>query len=216
MRYHSLLFVASFLCMASLASSGPITYDVTVNSSSISGTMGSLDFQFNPGPLVSEPATLQILNFASNGTLNPPPAPTGDVTGVLPGTLSFDNLTAFNDYFEPFTYGTMLSFDVSISSMAGGTSGSAFAFSMFSDAAGTIPALTTDTTNGFAFTVGVNLDRSTTVTPFSSQTTVVPAVATVPESDSLTLVGTAIALMGALLWFRRGGGASQVKILRRI
>jgi len=28
---------------------------------------------------------------------------------------------------------------------------------MYSDAAGTIPALTTDTTDGFAFTVGVNL-----------------------------------------------------------
>ena len=38
------------------------------------------------------------------------------------------------------------------------TSGSAFAFSMFSDPAGTIPALTTDTTDGFALTVGVNLD----------------------------------------------------------
>jgi hypothetical protein len=203
MGYQSLRFVASFLCIASVASADVITYDVTVNSSSISGTMGSLDFQFNPGPLVSEPASLQILNFAPNGTLNPPPFPTGDVTGMLPGKLYFDNLTAFNDYFEPLTYGTMLSFDVTISSMAGGTSGSAFAFSMFSDATGRIPTLTTDTTDGFAFTVGVNLDGSTTVTPFSSQTTVVPTLATVPEPDSLTLVGTAIAAMGALLCFIR-------------
>jgi hypothetical protein len=180
-----------------------MTYVVTVNSSSISGTMGSLDFQFNPGPLVSKPATLQISNFASNGTLNPPPSPVGDVTGVLPGTLSFDNFTAFNDYFEPFTYGTMLSFDVSISRMAGGTSGSAFAFSMFSDPAGTIPTLTTDTTDGFAFTVDINLDGSTTVTPFSSQTTVVPAVGSVPEPSGAVLIVTVIALIGALLWFKR-------------
>jgi hypothetical protein len=208
MRYHSLVFAASFLCITSLAPADVVTYDVAVNTSSIAGTMGSLDFQFNPGPLVSEPATLKILNFASDGTLNPPPVPTGDVSGVLPGTLSFDNLTAFNDYFEPFTYGTMLSFDVSISSTAGGTSGSAFAFSMFSDAAGTMPVLTSDTTNGFAFTVGVNLDGTSTVTPFSSQSTVVPAV--VPEPAGLTLVGIGFALVGALVWFRRGGGASRV------
>ena len=198
MRYQSLLFVVSLLSIASLSSADVITYDVTVNTSSISGTMGSLDFQFNPGPLLSEPATVQILDFTSNGTLSPPPFPTGDVTGALPGTLSFDNLGAWNDYFEAFTYGTMLSFEVSISSMSGGTSGSAFAFSMFSDPAGTIPALTADTTNGYSFTVGVNLDGSTTVTPLSSQTT----VAAVPEPDNLALVGTAVGLMVALLWFR--------------
>ena len=50
------------------------------------------------------------------------------------------------------------------------TSGSAFAFSMFSDAAGTIPALTTDAINGFAVTVDVNLDGTTTVANSSPET----------------------------------------------
>ena len=64
---------------------------------------------------------------------------------------------------------------------------------MFSDAAGTIPALTTD---GFAFTVDVNLDGSTTVNPLSSQTGVVPAG--VPEPSRLALLGTALACVGVL------------------
>src|ERR1700733_7997829 len=105
MRKHSLLFVVCFLFDGSLASADPITYDVTVNTSSISGTTGSLDFNFNPGPLVTQPASLQILNFMSDGTLADCAAnvqgfcPTGDVSGRVPATLTFNNDTAFNDYF---------------------------------------------------------------------------------------------------------------------
>src|SRR5271167_1869180 len=189
------LFVASFLCFASMASAAPITYDVTVDSSSISGTAGSFDFNFNPGPLVTQAASLQILSFASDGALAGSPTLTGDVAGALPATLTFDNGTAFNDYFEGFTFGSTLSFQISLfgpalSSPDGtSTSGSRFAFSMFSDAAGTIPALTTDTIDGFAFTVDVNLDGTTTVTDLSSQTEVglAATATTIPEPSGLAL-----------------------------
>ena len=43
------LFALGILCFASKASAAVITYDVTVDSSSISGTAGSLDFEFNQG-----------------------------------------------------------------------------------------------------------------------------------------------------------------------
>jgi hypothetical protein len=160
--------------------------------------MGSLDFEFNPGPLVTQAASLQILNFASDGSLAGSPALTGDVAGALPATVTFDNGTAFNDYFEGFTYGSTVSFQVSLfgpalSSPDGtSTSGSAFAFSMFSDAVGTVPVLTTDTINGFAFTIDVNLDGTTTVTNSSPQTTVVPATTsppTVPGTGHLAADG---------------------------
>jgi hypothetical protein len=59
MRQQLSLFGASFLAAASLASAGPITYDVTINTSSISGTDGSLDFNFNPGLLVTQSASLR-------------------------------------------------------------------------------------------------------------------------------------------------------------
>jgi hypothetical protein len=68
---------------------------------------------------------------------------------------------------------------------------------MFSDSAGIIPALTSDLKNGFAFTVDVNLDSTTTVTNFSPETTV-STLTEVPETKSAVLIGTAIALMGAL------------------
>jgi hypothetical protein len=194
------VFIAAFLCCASIASASPITYDATVDTSSISGTVGSLDFNFNPGPLVTQPASLQILNFTSNGALTGSPTLTGDVSGALPATLTFDNGTGFNDYFQGFTFGSTLSFQVSLYGPAltspdgVSTSGSTFAFSMFSDAAGTIPALTTDTTDGFAFTVDVNLDGTTTLTNFSEQTTVVPVTPAIPEPGTLPLTAAGIGL----------------------
>jgi spore coat protein U-like protein len=205
------LFALGVLCIASTASAAPITYDVTVDSSSISGTAGSLDFEFNPGPLVTQAVSLQILSFASDGTLAGSPVLTGDVTGALPETVTFDNGTAFNDYFEGFTYGSTLSFQVSLfgpalSSPDGtATSGSTFAFSMFSDAAGTIPVLTTNTTEGFAFTIDVNLDATTTVTNFSPQTTVVPAtVPAIPEPDTLSLMAAGLGIWLVFAsWFQR-------------
>lgn len=206
----SVFFSAGVLLCASIASADIIEYTVSVNTSSISGIDGSLDFNFDPGPLVTQAASLQILNFASDGTLVGSPQPTGDVSGNLPGTLTFDNGAGFNDYFESFTFLTTLNFNVSLygpalSSPDGvSTSGSTFAFSMFSDAAGTMPVLTTDTTDGFAFTVDVNLDGTTTVSDFSSQTSVQPTDPTVPEPGGFALLGTALACWGALqLWRAR-------------
>jgi hypothetical protein len=204
-RRSGFLFFLPFC--AALAMASPITYDVTVNTSSLSGTTGSLDLNFNPGPLVTQAADLQILDFtggsfescASNvqGFCN-----TGNVTGTLPGTLTFNNGTGYNDYFDGFTYGSTISFEVSLYGPAlsapdgTATSGSTFAFSMYSDSGGMDPVLTSNA-GGFAFTVGVNLNGTTTVTNYSAETTVVPETGTigaVPEPGNVALI--ALGLVG--------------------
>ena len=210
------------LCVAS-AMANPIIYNVTVNTSSISGTAGSLDFNFNPGPLVTQSASLQILSFTSSGTLAGSPMLTGHVSGTLPATLTFDNGTGFNDYFGGFTFGSTLSFKVSLfgPALSGpdmtSTSGSTFAFSMFSDAGGTMQTLTTDATNGFAFTVDVNLDGTTTVTNFSPQTSVVAEtpVGGVPEPSTVSLLAVAFGLFSALA-FRQHNRAPHRSGDRRV
>ena len=211
MRKRAVFFSGAFLCVTLAATASPIIYQVTVNTSSISGTAGSIDFNFNPGSLgMSQSASVQVLNFTSDGLLLGGPALTGDVSGgPLPLALTFDNLTGLNDYFQGFNFGSTLFFDVSLygpalSSPDGtSTSGSTFAFSMFSDRAGTVPALTNNLTDGFAFTVDVNLDGTTTVTNFSDQTTVVPAADAVPEPSSFVLIGIALACCMVLCLWRR-------------
>jgi hypothetical protein len=134
---------------------------------------------------------------------------TGDVSGSLPGTVSFDNGSGYNDYFTAFTYGDTISFLVNVSGPAIdaldgiSTSGSSFAFSMFSDPDGTIPVLTTDSVNGFAFTENINLDGTVSTTAASSEltATIVNPIVT-PESGTLPLLCCGLGVL-ALIYKRR-------------
>jgi hypothetical protein len=203
----SLFLAALLLCIPWRASADAVSYVVTVDTSSISGDVGSLDFQFNPGPFTTQAANLQILGFTSDGTLDPlavGPQLTGDAAGALPGTLAFDNGGGFNDYFEDFTFGSNISFTVSLFGPAltapdgTSTSGSTFAFSMFSDPGGTMPVLSSDP-SGAAFTTGVNLDGSTSASNLSG-TDLSYSVVPTPEPGNLVLLATSLA---GLVWMGR-------------
>jgi hypothetical protein len=197
-------FLGAWL-LAFAASAAPITYNVTVDTSSIAGAAGSLDFNFNPGPFVSQGASLQVLGFATDGALNSSASSIGHVTGNLPGPLTFDNGAPLNDYFVGVTYGSTLAFTISLFGPAlatpdgVSTSGSSFVFSLFSDTAGTVPALTSDAVNGFGYVVDVNLDGTTTATNY------LVGAQSVPEPGTL-----ALALVAALcgVGFLKPRGAS--------
>jgi hypothetical protein len=148
----------------------PVTYEVSVDTSAIHGSSGFLDFDFAPGGN-SQAAFVTISGFSPGGSLTGASQVNGGISGTLATTLTIDNSTQLNDYFQAFTYGNSLAFLLSFGGPAltapDGTSssGSTFAFAMF-DSTGVNPLLTNDP-NGNTFKVDVNLNGSTTLTNFS-------------------------------------------------
>ena len=108
--------------------------------------------------------------------------------GSLPGSLTLDNGTSFNDVFQGFSFGSSVSFTVTLSGQAisnpSGTVGSAFAFSLYA-ADGITPLLTTDP-NGSVGTILLNASGTTSVETFpQSPTDNMPAA-------TVTFTGTAV------------------------
>lgn len=172
-----------------------VVVQVDANTSPLFGDTGSVDFQFNPGA-DSQAAMVLISNFSTDGSFARTQQDTGDVMGgPITSPIMINNTLADNEDFETFTFGNSLKFDLTFSGPAvnapNGTSlsTSVFTFSIFSDPAGTIPALTSNP-NGNVATATVNLDGS--VTPVSLS----PYVA-VPEPGYAWLVAGAILLLGA-------------------
>jgi hypothetical protein len=189
------------ISMLAVTANADVVYQISVNTSSITGTPGSVDINFNPGPSSTQAALVQISGFSSDGMLAENcPCGTGDVSGQLTGIVTIGNSTGFNDYFDGFLYGTILVFDVTFSGPAittpdgTSTSGSSLVFSMFSDPAGTIPALTTDAVNGFALRTDLNPDGTVTLINFSPQITITAPASPVPEPSTLLSTLTMLAL----------------------
>jgi hypothetical protein len=91
------------------------TWYVNVDTSSLAGQTGWLDFQFNPGDITAPSATATVAAFAtSGGALLPSATFTGDVAGSLNGAMTLGNSQYFNDLLQAFTFGTKLSFSVNL------------------------------------------------------------------------------------------------------
>jgi PEP-CTERM motif len=198
------LAFAFLLSAAAVIANGAEFVTVTVDTHTLNATTGSIDFQFNPSPSGSQAATVQIGNFSGATYLNGTQFDQGAVTGgPLPSSISITNSSTgvgINEDFEDIKFGNSLKFLLSFSGPAvtspnGSSFASEFFLSMFSDAAGTIPVLTTNP-NGILATVSINPD-----TGLLSTNAVSSAVSFAPEPGSLTLLGGGLLAVAA--WARR-------------
>jgi hypothetical protein len=212
----------SFFCTAAVALGVALpavvgastTYTVTADTSSITGTSGYMDLQFEPGPATTNLATVAVTGFTTNGTLSGAATLTGDVTGQLPGTLNFDNQTVFNDYFQAIDFGSTETFTVTLDgpSILGGSS-SAFNIAFY--AADGSTALLTNSPDGEAGQIVLDGTGSTSVETFETATGGTPVLTIIsplvaPEPAELGLIGAGILLLGAVFRKRRERAESRI------
>jgi hypothetical protein len=160
--------------LAAVPAFADVIYGVTVDTSSQLGNGGYIDLQFDPSSFTTQPANAAVTNFSTDGTLDtfgddPFDGTSGNVSGTLPGTVSFDNGTTTNEYTQGITFGNTISFHLDLSGPAidlpNGDGGGSF-FLTFYDPSG--DPLLTNNPNGPAFEVDVNGDGSTTPTAFAN------------------------------------------------
>jgi len=210
-RDRTILFLAAGVMVVALApssASAGVIYLISVNTSSQSGQTGFIDMQFNPGNNTSQFATVAITGF-TGGTLEPglpPPtgAPAGDVSGLLPGTITFDNAQTTNEYTEGIVFGSSLSFLATFNGPAiqtpNGSTGSLFQLD-FLNQNGSAFLFTADPAgnNPFDFnvaTVALNSDGSTTPTTYPDIGGAHDATVTsAPEPATCLLFLTALTLL---------------------
>lgn len=94
---------------SSLALADTLSYHVEIDTSQFSGA-GFLDFAFLAGNSSAPGASATLSNFS--GAFGALESQEGNVSGSLPGTLTFGNGGAYNDWFHNVTLGGKFAFNV--------------------------------------------------------------------------------------------------------
>ena len=182
------------LAMAlALASGGAkaATYSVNIDTSSIAGTTGSVDFQWNLGA-VNSLLTASVASFSNGSTLTGAPVLlSGAFTGSLASgdSLNFDGASAFNYVYQDMTFGSSISFTLTLPDAAPAqsepTSDSGFFVAVLD--ANQASALTTTSTDNQALAFTLQASSAPTFEAHTSLATI-SSVSPVPEPATLALM----------------------------
>lgn len=97
------------------ATSAASVYHISVDTSSLFGSTGFIDLQFNPGTVAAPAALATLTGFSGDATLNSGVVVDGSASGALPGALNFVNDMPFNAVLQPVTFGNAFDFRINFS-----------------------------------------------------------------------------------------------------
>jgi hypothetical protein len=193
-----LLVLAACLLAASSAFAS-LSYNVSVDTSSLTGNDGYLYFQFAPGNFAQD-ASVTISGFSVlDGSLSAEaPVLNGGASGLLPG-ISIANSSGLNDYTQGIHFGTSFAFNLLLDGPAvnapNGTAlgGSSFLLALSRNADGSAPLLSGD---GTLLTLDLATDGTALANTAAPQVaasqaaqTPIPAAAWLLGSGLMGLVG---------------------------
>jgi hypothetical protein len=178
-----------------------MNFHVDVNTSSVAGTSGSLEFQLNSFS-ANPPDSATLTKFVSDGSVQGAPyvfmpPNTGTISGGLPGIFTItETPTQGADIGQDFNFGKDLQFNVTLS---GPGSFNLFLWDQPGGNGNNLLSSTDPTAAGAALVLSV--DQSGRVSILEGPG--VTAIQLVPEPSSLALFGVVTAGWIGRLWWRR-------------
>jgi hypothetical protein len=187
------------LALIALPAWADIAYQVTIDTSSVTGVSGFLDMEYNGG----FPSTASVSNFTADPatTLSPAGITTQGAVGTLPGLVTMNNNNT--DYDEGLTFGNSISFGLDFQGTPGGTVGDVFTLSFFnSDFSG---GLLTGNNNDF-WLAQFELDTQGNITAVAyPNPSGGPSFATITEvtPEPGTYIPAIAGVLGLIAWQRK-------------
>lgn len=193
----ALLTVLAGLLLAATAGATQIQVNVAIDTTAYNGQTALLELQLAPG-VVSDPASVTIENFWTDGALGAPWPSIGTVNGTLPGYLQIVNDAPFGDYAQYITLGNTIRFQaiftgIGVESPTGLPFGSDFVVFLFGDPDGAMTPLLTTEPEGYLLRVGVPPTGGVGLPQTFDAAVTAGEPAAVPEPGTVALLGAGLA-----------------------